>query len=432
MAETSVSPSTHPSTSLRFPPQLPSDSAGWTRGEGNLDRAGARGSEHLALDTFSPVNENGSFEFDRVLQRGTVLRKSKNKHVSCAAPFEIAPFLCSAIVLTAYPAQSIKASWKPSYMVLRPNLLSVYKDEEEAQLQLSLATCDISAVALVKSPKSKRPNVFGIFSPSKNYRFQAPSAEDAENWVSAIRSDSSAISPDSIPIPEDKHHDPCEEGAYDTSDHDNYLGSSPQSTRRGIPINSCRRRRASHTQEYSGNDLTSCSELSDAQEQPSSFQSAPSLHAQRYNPRTSLQAEPKRPAMRRNTSQTSGLGSTSVDSERVIFQGYLQCLKNNKGVRQWKRVWLVLRYRNLYFYKNEQEYSATKIIPMDQVINAAEIDSIWRSKPFCFQVITEHRTYRFSAANEEAVDKWLGSLTSVLMKLRDEPPNAVVSSFGVE
>lgn len=40
-------------------------------------------SGHLNLDTFSPVNENGSFEFDRVLKTGKVYRRVKNKHVSC-------------------------------------------------------------------------------------------------------------------------------------------------------------------------------------------------------------------------------------------------------------------------------------------------------------------------------------------------------------
>jgi hypothetical protein len=36
---------------------------------------------HLNLNTFSPVNENGSFEFDRVLKRGKVSCKIKSRHV---------------------------------------------------------------------------------------------------------------------------------------------------------------------------------------------------------------------------------------------------------------------------------------------------------------------------------------------------------------
>jgi hypothetical protein len=37
---------------------------------------------HLNLNTFSPVNEHGSFEFDRVLKRGKVFGKIKSRHVS--------------------------------------------------------------------------------------------------------------------------------------------------------------------------------------------------------------------------------------------------------------------------------------------------------------------------------------------------------------
>lgn len=41
-----------------------------------------RRNSHLNLNTFSPVNQNGSFEFDRVLKSGTVYRRIKSKHVS--------------------------------------------------------------------------------------------------------------------------------------------------------------------------------------------------------------------------------------------------------------------------------------------------------------------------------------------------------------
>ena len=38
--------------------------------------------------------------------------------------------------------------------------------------------------------------------------------------------------------------------------------------------------------------------------------------------------------------------------DRVVAQGYLLCLKNVSGVRQWKRRWVVLRARSLTLYKN--------------------------------------------------------------------------------
>lgn len=56
-----------------------------------------------------------------------------------------------------------------------------------------------------------------------------------------------------------------------------------------------------------------------------------------------------------------------------------------------------------------------RIIPMSQVINAAEIDPMSRSKNFCLQVITDDRTYRFCAPDEEALAQWLGAMKSVLI-----------------
>jgi hypothetical protein len=36
---------------------------------------------HLSLDTFSPVNQNGSFEFDRVLKSGYVMKRTRKTKV---------------------------------------------------------------------------------------------------------------------------------------------------------------------------------------------------------------------------------------------------------------------------------------------------------------------------------------------------------------
>lgn len=42
-------------------------------------------SGHLNLDTFSPVNQNGSFEFDRVLKSGEVHKRTRKTKVNPAA-----------------------------------------------------------------------------------------------------------------------------------------------------------------------------------------------------------------------------------------------------------------------------------------------------------------------------------------------------------
>ena len=51
--------------------------------------AGQLRSGHLNLDVFSPVNQNGSFEFDRVLKHGDVQIRSRKTKVrpSLTVPF---------------------------------------------------------------------------------------------------------------------------------------------------------------------------------------------------------------------------------------------------------------------------------------------------------------------------------------------------------
>ena len=64
-------------------------------------------------------------------------------------------------------------------------MLSIYKNEDETDLRASLALSDITAVARVR--KSHQENVFGVFSPSKNYHFRGMSERDTADWVNKIK-----------------------------------------------------------------------------------------------------------------------------------------------------------------------------------------------------------------------------------------------------
>lgn len=344
------------------------------------------------LDTFSPVNENGSFEFDRVLKTGRVARRVKHKHV-------------------------FRASWKPAYLVLRPNLLSVYKDEETTRLRVSITLSEVTAVAPVRSPRSHRQHVFGIFTPSKNYRFEAPSERDADDWIDRIRAEIPGDADEEAFLALTKRRDtPAiqKQLVEDTTDHSDFdvagRASSPELNRTLSPIPS--HRKPPITQDYSGNEVTSYSELSDgpAPTRNSRLRSMPSIHT------LSVSAPEDRPsvALPRDTSRQSELGILR-DPERVVCQGYLQGLRIKGTVRQWKRLWVVLRPKSLAFYKDEQEYSAIKIISMSQVIDAAEVDPMSRSKTFCLQIIAEEKTYRLCAPDEESLARWLGALKSIVV-----------------
>lgn len=373
----------------------------------NLRPAPPSRNGQVNLDTFSPVNENGSFEFDRVLKTGRVARRVKHKHV-------------------------FRASWKPAYLVLRPNLLSVYKDEETTRLRVSITLSEVTAVAPVKSPRSHRQHVFGIFTPSKNYRFEAPSERDADDWIGRIRAEIPGDADEEAFLALTKRRDTPAIQKHlieDTTDHSDFdaagRASSPELGRALSPVPRVRNK-PPYTQDYSGNEVTSYSELSDGPPttRNSRLRSMPSIHT------LSVSAPEDKPAVAlpRDTSRQSELGILR-DPERVVCQGYLQGLRIKGTVRQWKRLWVVLRPKSLAFYKDEQEYSAIKIISMSQVIDAAEVDPMSRSKTFCLQIIAEEKTYRLCAPDEESLARWLGALKSIVVarkKLVEATPAAAM------
>ncbi|KAL4802257.1 hypothetical protein BDV18DRAFT_147142 [Aspergillus unguis] len=346
---------------------------------------------HL-LDTFSPVNENGSFEFDRVLKSQKVNRRVKPKHV-------------------------FRAFWKPAYLVLRPNLLSVYKDEDATRLRASISLSEVTAVAPIKSHRSSRQFIFAICTSSKNYRFQAQSDKDMNDWISRIRSESRINEDEEALVALSKKQGKQDltglnrPHIYDTTDHSDLeiqeRASSPEFGRMLKPI---QRPRLSGPQDYSANDITSYSEWSDGPgSNTENSKSKPTV-----NDLSSSAPTVAPPALSREPGKTQ---ETAIlrDPERVVCSGYLQCLKIRGKVRHWKRLWVVLRAKSLAFYKDEQEYSAVKILPMAQINDATEVDPVSRSKNFCLQIIAEEKIYRLSTPDEESLTKWLGALKSILV-----------------
>ncbi|OLE52395.1 MAG: hypothetical protein AUG51_18325 [Acidobacteria bacterium 13_1_20CM_3_53_8] len=332
-----------------------------------------------------------------------------------------------------------KPSWKPAFLVLRPNLLSIYQDEDESGLRASVTLSDVTAVAPVK--KTHVEHVFGVFTPSKNYHFQGLSAPDTADWIERIGNEARAEALDEMELaspvlPLDHRESPV----YDTTDEfsaDDHgeapaladVAQRPVLGQRGPPTPSTAQRRTSHLNEYSGNELTtSHSDFSDAPVDSLPKSMASSL------PRNSALApiasdQNLQPETARNASRMTGF-EVSIDSERVVRQGWLQVLRTKGGVKQWKNFWVVLRPKTLSFYKNEQEYSAVKLLSMFSVVDAAEIDPVSRTKQFCLQLITEDTTYKCCAPDDESLAKWLGSLKSVLVK-RDNVRTLTDSTAGL-
>lgn len=355
----------------------------------------------LTFDTFSPVNQHGCFEFDRVIKSSEVRRRVKRKG-------------------------AWKPSWKGAQLVLRPNLLSIYRDKEATELRASITLSDVTAVARVR--KTHTENVFGVFSPSKNYHFQGLSEADTIDWVNRLRTEASVDEDDEnfLTSPQQqtrkgKEAEQSDRRAFETSADESDQPSSPELPQwsfkghksRSQPFSKARQ--PSHIQDYSGTEaMTSYSDFSDAM--PAVPSSVPRPKPIDHPPATGALG----PSLTtRNISQMSGFENMLKDSpERVLRQGFLYCLKTSRAgnIKQWKRFWVVLRSISITFYKDESEYSATKVLAMSSVINAADLDPLSRTKQFCWQIITEEKTYRFACEDEESLAKWVGAVKSIVAK----------------
>ncbi|PTB62246.1 PH-domain-containing protein [Trichoderma citrinoviride] len=374
---------------------------------GSSDANALNRRSRLPLDT--AVAQNGCFEVDRVIKSGFVQKRGQKTK-----------------------------NWKSVYLVLRPNGISIYKDDKEAKLRHHLYTSELSAVAFLKDPKHKRKNLFGLFSPSRNFHFQASTAQDAQEWVEAIRKvarldeeeeemylGSPVVRNVVSPGAPDSYRQPVY-GAFSSSPEN--MAAFESTVPKFMPGS----HRLSYTLEssgLSGNEMLSYSDFSDndaprrqggTSYESLAAQSPPELHT----PGTSMPRQPlnnplgQRPETGvRSASQVSAV-TAEQESERVVWQGALWMHRSKGGVRQWKHMWGVLRARQLVLYKDESEYAAQSIIEVADVVNVVEMDPVSRSKTNCLQIITEEKTYRFCAPDEESLVQFLGAFKSLLARRR--------------
>lgn len=371
---------TIPPTSISLPPPNPA----------------LRFKKQVSLDSYSPVNQNGSFEFDRVIKSGYLQKRTTKTK-----------------------------TWKSIYLVYRPNTLSIYKNEKENKLRHKIYLSELTAVTLLKDPKQKRENVFGLFSPSKNFHLQAANADEAQEWVDIIRRDARIEEEEEemfLASPIVRRDSFMPPGSFDASsgrilqDHDRGVSSSPEPV--DLPVSGFRRssynpRRPSTTVEssgWSGNEMASHSDFSDTDVQRIHGAAIESLAVQ--SPPASTAGGPRPGVGMRNASYEQ-------DPDRIIWQGWLWWLRSKGGVRQWKNCWAVLRPRNLILYKDESEYTVQFIVHMGMILNVVDIDPMSKTKTHCLQIITEEKSYRFCAHDEESLVKCLGAFKSLLAKRKE-------------
>lgn len=341
-----------------------------------------------------PVSRNGCFEFDRVLKSGAVQKR----------------------------AQKTRA-WKPAYLVLRPNTLYVYKNANEEKLRHKIHLADLTAVAPLRDPKNKRDHVFGVFLSSRNFHFQAATAKEAEEWLDVLRREARIDEEDEelfLASPHASRQSSSGAAAHPQTG-EWLLSSSPEGPgglgSLAVPADARHLGQMLDSSGMSGNELASHSDFSDSEARRPRGASMGALAA-------------RSPPSREGATATRAPPEQELD--RVIWQGRLHLLRSKGGVRQWKKTWAVLRPRNLILYRDESEYAARLVVPMPSVVNAVDLDPLGRGRTHCLQVITEERSYRFCAADEEALVQCLGAFKSLLTKRKElESRVAAAAAAGV-
>lgn len=195
-----------------------------------------------------------------------------------------------------------------------------------------------------------------------------------------------------------------------------------------------RRPSAIESSGMSGTELASHSDFSDSDFQRIPGPTIESLTARsqtvsqaRARAAQAQQGASMTPGATMNVSQSSGI-NLEQDPDRIIWQGWLRFLRSKRGVKQWKKSWAVLRPRNLILYKDESEYSVLFVVAFSSIVNVVDIDPLSKSKAHCLQIITDEKSYRFCAQNEEELVQCLGAFKSLLAKRRELESKAAAAA----
>jgi hypothetical protein len=390
----------------------------------------------LNVEAITPVREDGCFEFDRVIKSGRVQKRTQKRkvlHLQCAMHHPLYSHLPLYTSLSANTDQPLLClqNWKTVFLVLRPNTLSIYRNEKEDRLRHQIHLSDLTAVAYLKDPKHKRTNLFGLFSPSRNFHLEAPTAQDAKEWVELIRDHARIEEEEEEMLLASPTMPPTNAPGFGSvgmlSSSPEPLGHFPASFATSNGGGGYRKSSYMESSGLSGNELASHSDFSDNDIQRVHGASIESLAVQ------DLPSD--RPSINHNRT-TSQLSITAAansptdqqDPDRVIWQGWLYALRTKHGVRQWKDLWGVLRPRNLILYKDSSEYTAQRIIRLSAIVDVVDVDPLSRSKKHCMQIITEEKSYRFCAHDEEGLVQCLGAFKSLLAKRRELEAKAAAAA----
>lgn len=333
------------------------------------------------------------------------------------------------ILVSTYLLKRNKShNWQKKWFVLRRNQLSYYKDSKEYKASKVIPIADILSFSQIPDNHS---NHFIVVTNERIYHLRALDSKDFAKWTGSLEmilkmneeeeeefvGSNHLFRPrkisDNLVIKNSKDIDFMEELNHDTQQQLNFSGTDDNFTSGlsdggsgSIPTNLNQ-----STSSFQNQFPTPIPE-----EKPAVFSSPPPPPTSNNDP---------------NQEDPSVLvyNSLSSDSpEHIIDQGYLLRLK--KVYNQWKRYYIILTNKFLYFYKNHKDFESHKVykkINLDDLIDVVELDPLSKSKTYCMLLITPMKRIRFCAENEEELTRWL-VLLKTIVKTRKKKESALPKS----
>ncbi|ORY04620.1 PH domain-like protein [Basidiobolus meristosporus CBS 931.73] len=273
--------------------------------------------------------------------------------------------------------------WKKRWFVLRGTSLTCYKDDKEYELERII---DLSeAIQILEATWKTRKNVFGIVVSKKKYYFQAESRIQLDEWLNTMDYVLSGLTEEDV-----------------TGEYSHSRKSSAGS--RSSIIN---RSNSDPPKEY-------FLSYGKAESTPRNLARIPSYS--RTSENTSSEDDEEQGEI---VDEDDEVELPECQDNKVLFSGYLH--KQCDMYKAWRKRWFVLRSNTLSYYKNEKEYVLHKIIPIESIQGAFEkTPSAFKSKRFCFQLITPQRNYIVAAENQPSMLAWLRSINSTVARANSE------------
>lgn len=307
------------------------------------------------------------------------------------------------ILISSYLLKRNKShNWQKKWFVLRRNQLSYYKDSKEYKASKVIPIGDI--LSFTKIPDNHSHH-FIIVTNERIYHLRALDSSDFTKWREQLEM--------ILKINEIEQKQLVES--------DNFF--RPRKISENLVIKDAKSESVDDLNHeiqnlnFSGTDDNFTSGLSDGGGGSGSLgitnHSTQSFHHNQLPPPI---PEGEEAELSFTQDQENYYNSLSPESpEHLIDKGYLLRLK--KRYNQWKRYYIMLTNKFLYFYKTIKDYEsgkAYKKINLDDLIDVVELDPLSKSKVYCMLIITPMKRIRFCASNEEELTKWLVLLKTIV------------------